>query len=93
MKQIILDGNILADAAKVHDYLMKMLDFPKYYGKNLDALHDCLTDLENIEITITPPTEDGAIFQKILRVFKAADRENESLKINIKSGQEAGECH
>lgn len=93
MKQIILDGNILADAAKVHDYLMKMLDFPEYYGKNLDALHDCLTDLENIEITITPPTEDGAIFQKILRVFKAADRENESLKINIKSGQEAGECY
>ena len=93
MKQIILDGNILADAAKVHDYLMKMLDFPEYYGKNLDALHDCLTDLENIEITITPPTKDGAIFQKILRVFKAADRENESLKINIKSGQEAGECH
>lgn len=83
MKQIILDGNVLADAAKVHDYLMEMLDFPEYYGKNLDALHDCLTDLENIEITITLPEEDGAIFQKILRVFKAADRENESLKINI----------
>lgn len=93
MKQIILDGNILADAAIVHDYLMEMLDFPEYYGKNLDALHDCLTDLENIEITITLPTEDGAIFQKILRVFKAADRENESLKITIKSVQEAGECY
>ena len=83
MKQIVLDGNILADAAKVHNYLMEMLEFPEYYGKNLDALHDCLTDLEDVEITITSPDEDGAIFQRILRVFKAADRENETLYLNI----------
>ena len=81
MKQIILDGNILADAAKVHDYLMEMLDFPEYYGKNLDALHDCLTDLEDVEIVITAPEEDGAIFQRILRVFKASENENDSIKL------------
>lgn len=83
MKQITLDGNLLADSAKVHDYLKEMLELPEYYGKNLDALHDCLTDLEDIEITVTFPKEDGAIFQKALRVFKAADRENDSLKLNI----------
>ena len=81
MKQIILDGNVLADAAKVHDYLMEMLDFPEYYGKNLDALHDCLTDLEDVEIMITAPEEDGAIFQRILRVFKSAENENASIKL------------
>ena len=81
MKQITLDGNILADIAQVHDYLKEMLEFPEYYGKNLDALYDCLTDLSDVEITITAPEEDGAIFQKVLRVFKAADRENENLKI------------
>ena len=81
MKQIILDGNVLADAAKVHDYLMEMLDFPEYYGKNLDALHDCLTDLEDVEITITAPEEDGVIFQRILRVFKSAENENASIKL------------
>lgn len=83
MKQITLDGNILSDAAKVHDYLKEMLEFPEYYGNNLDALHDCLTDLENVEITIVLPEEDGAIFQKVLRVFKAADRENEAISIII----------
>ena len=83
MKQITLDGNILADTAKVHDYLKEMLPFPEYYGNNLDALHDCLTDLNDLEITITSPDEDGAIFQKILRVFKAADRKNDSIKLNI----------
>lgn len=83
MKQITLDGNLLADSAKVHDYLKEMLEFPEYYGNNFDALHDCLTDLEDIEITVTLPKEDGAIFQKALRVFKAANRENDSLKLNI----------
>ena len=83
MKQVILDGNILADATQVHDYLKEMLEFPEYYGKNLDALHDCLTDLQDVEITITSPDEDGAIFQRILRVFKAADRKNETLYLNI----------
>ena len=77
MKRITLDGNILADAAKVHDYLMEILEFPEYYGKNLDALHDCLTDLEDVEITITSPKEEGAIFQRIVRVFRAASREAE----------------
>ena len=57
------------------------MDFPEYYGKNLDALHDCLTDLSDVEITITAPDQDGAIFQKVLRVFKAADRENDELKV------------
>lgn len=81
MKQIILDGNLLGDISQVHDYLKEMLEFPEYYGKNLDALYDCLTDLVDVEITITAPEEDGAIFQKVLRVFKAADRENENLKL------------
>lgn len=83
MKQITLDGNLLADAAQVHSYLKECLEFPEYYGNNLDALHDCLTDLDTIEITITAPEEDGAIFQRVLRVFKAADRENDSLKLIV----------
>lgn len=83
MKQITLDGNILADAAQVHEYLKECLEFPEYYGKNMDALYDCLTDLNDVEITITAPDEDSAIYQRFLRVLKAADRENDSLKIQI----------
>ena len=83
MKQITLDGNLLADATKVHDYLKEMLEFPEYYGNNLDALYDCLTDLEDVEITINLPEEDGAIFQKVLRVFKAASRNNDSMKLIV----------
>jgi ribonuclease inhibitor len=83
MKQITLDGNRLCDASSVHTYLKEMLDFPEYYGNNFDALYDCLTDLEEIEINILPPDEDGAIYQKFIRVLKAADRSSCSLKINL----------
>ena len=38
-----LDGNLIKE--KGHDYLMEMLDFPDYYGKNLDALYDCLCEI------------------------------------------------
>ncbi len=83
MKEITLDGNLLADAAQVHSYLKELLELPEYYGNNLDALYDCLTDLENTQITITAPEEDGAIYQKVMRVFKAATRENETLEVII----------
>ena len=83
MKQIVLDGNKLADAANVHEYLKEMLSFPEYYGKNLDALHDCLTELDDIEITIEAPLEDGAIYQKIIRIFKAAAKANKGLNLII----------
>ena len=84
MKQVSLDGNVLADAALLHDYLKDRLSFPEYYGRNFDALYDCLTDLERIEITINAPIEDGAIFQKVVRVFKAAANANENIQLKIK---------
>lgn len=83
MKQITLDGNILADASLMHDYLKEQLQFPEYYGNNLDALYDCLTDLDDIEITISAPDEDGAIFQRILRIFKSVEKGNDSFHLII----------
>ena len=35
-----LDGNLIKENG--HDYLAEALDFPDYYGKNLDALHGLL---------------------------------------------------
>ena len=46
MKQVILDGTGLTTSAQVHELLARELDFPIWYGANLDALYDCLTDVK-----------------------------------------------
>ncbi len=45
MEIIIIDGRRMTSIEETHHYLARTLRLPDYYGKNLDALHDCLTDL------------------------------------------------
>ena len=43
--EYILDCREMQGKKKAHAYLAEKLSFPSYYGKNLDALYDCLTDI------------------------------------------------
>lgn len=45
MKKIILDLNASMSKKALHAYLKEKFGFPEYYGNNLDALYDCLTDI------------------------------------------------
>lgn len=45
-KIIEFDGNFLSNNEELHYDLQYKLDFPVYYGKNFDALNDCLYDYE-----------------------------------------------
>lgn len=83
MKKIILNGMCLSDKDTAHAYLKEMLSFPEHYGKNLDALYDCLTDLSEVEFVLNVPKEQEGDLKKIIRVFKAAAIENENIKVTI----------
>lgn len=48
--KIILDGRVCTDRTETHLYLKEMLDFPEYYGMNLDALYDCASTLKDVEV-------------------------------------------
>jgi ribonuclease inhibitor len=53
MYRITIDGQDIFDRTDLHDYLAYALDFPEYYGRNLDALHDLLmSHQEKLEIQI-----------------------------------------
>lgn len=53
MLTCILDGKEIQNREMLHDILMASLNFPYWYGRNLDALYDCLTDmLEEAEIQL-----------------------------------------
>ena len=44
MKHVILDGESLLTRSDLHKALREGLEFPEWYGNNLDALHDVLTE-------------------------------------------------
>ena len=53
MRICTLDGMEIRDRGQLHDALASSLSFPEWYGRNLDALFDCLTDMrEDTEIRI-----------------------------------------
>ncbi|WP_407377308.1 barstar family protein [Methanobrevibacter sp.] len=71
---MILDGEAIKK--KGHEYLMEALDLPDYYGRNLDALYDCLTEMDcEIELINAEMVE-----KDIIDTFKDAANENDLLR-------------
>ncbi len=52
MDILVIDGENVSDMKQLHERIAAQLHFPRHYGKNLDALYDCLTDLRNVAITV-----------------------------------------
>lgn len=60
MKYVFLDGEKIASPAELHRAFAEALSFPDWYGNNLDALRDCLTETEE-------PVEVIAVNTALLR--------------------------
>ncbi len=69
LKYITLDGKKINEES--HDYLIRKLDLPDYYGRNLDALYDCLTDI-GVETQIELINSDEVSLDLIDTFFDAS---------------------
>lgn len=70
--KVILNACKLTEKEIAHDYLKRMLDFPDYYGRNLDALYDCLSERKDQILLIVNSEGAEGYFSKILEVMEEA---------------------
>ena len=82
MRTIKLDLNKMTSLPALHNYLHKALELPEYYGMNLDALHDCLTELV-ISAQVKDEKYLGWYGAQLLEVLQDAAEENEALQVKI----------
>ena len=82
MKRIELIASQLTDQEVLHDMLEKELELPEWYGRNLDALHDCLTELKDVELVLVGWPDEGYL-AKVRRVIVDAVWGNDSLTMKI----------
>lgn len=90
MKDVIIDGLKIKDKKKLHKVLKKKLELPDYYGNNLDALVDCLTEPEyaaNISVINSAALLENLekYGERFLKVLDYISEENENIKIKIES--------
>ena len=70
-KHYILDFRKVNNIDEAHDVMMAEFEFPEHYGKNLDALNDCLSEMV-IENKVYIITDKNAFkgFNKVIKVFE-----------------------
>ena len=89
MRKITLDIERMLSLPMLHKYLHTALALPEYYGANLDALYDCLTEIaEPTELVVPKKVADEAYLgwygQQFLQLLEDAGAANEALKITLR---------
>ena len=64
--ELLLDVSGIIDIETFHEYVSKKLNFPGYYGFNLNAFWDCITDEDQSEMPKILTVEGLAALKKYL---------------------------
>ena len=88
MKSISLDLTKMTSLPTLHRYLHQALALPEYYGCNLDALYDCLTEIsEPTQLTVPAAVQReeylGWYGQQLITVLQEAAAANASLQVIV----------
>lgn len=88
MQEVYINGSEFDTPEEVHEFLAEELDFPDYYGKNLSALYDVLTELSEdtrIVLNLSDVNEENMIemLERMAEVLTDAADNNDYLEISI----------
>lgn len=71
----------------VYSRLANDLSFPAYFGKNADALNECLADVKKARIVWNGSKQAkntlGQDFEKIVSIFEYTSKENPDIKLAL----------
>jgi len=87
---VIIDGSKITSIKALHNILKKELKLPAYYGENLDALWDVLSEEKEGPLVIIWQDFDvsknflGEYAEKIIQLFKDAQNEFDGFSYEIK---------
>lgn len=93
MTCLIINGKEIISREALHEAFAKGLSFPEWYGNNLDALNDCLSELSD-EVTVTVKDFGalrdnlGSYADKLKKVLRCAAAENEKLTVEFENTKE-----
>ena len=88
----VLDGTTLHDKESALDAIAAALSFPDYFGRNLDALRDCLSDLSWLpageHVLVWRHAEvlrgdDPAAYERIVAVLDQSAVENADFRYQL----------
>lgn len=81
---IYLEGNLLKNRDEAMEFLGRALYLPEWWGRNLDALHDCLTDLDRpvkLVLRDRAELESSPFGRSLLRVLRDSAAECSRLEL------------
>ena len=84
--RFVLDSGSVGNCETLHRVLAAGLQFPDWYGGNLDALHDCLTEINQptelvIRSSDTLETALGSYAAAFRRVLTDSAAQNDALTV------------
>lgn len=89
IEKVVIDGSKINNVYDFHSILKANLNFPQYYGDNLDALWDMLTSWVDLPLIVEWKDFDetkkklGCEADQILELFLRAESELKGLRIKI----------
>jgi ribonuclease inhibitor len=87
--RLTLNARKMTMREEAHAHMMARLRLPEWYGKNLDALNDCLGEINaptRIVVRFAPMLKEslGEYGTKLLDVLEHAVEENPNLQITLR---------
>lgn len=100
MKTIEINLGNVRTREEFHEEVSQKLNFPDYYGRNLDAMYDCLTDImEPVEINFygvekcrESSSEMSKYIESLKRMLADASDVADNLVINLLDEEKDGAC-